>query len=230
MERYVIHACQHRMWYVDEYLVPSMLRQGIDRDEILIWCDTDFKGNLQAAIDCFEHCGEHEGGCWHLQDDVILDESFAKRTRTADDQIECGFCHYAFENKDGRSVERIGEVASRYMWSSFPCIYIPNRIAKAFVEWFYDKACYDQKYDQLIFNKMGDDRFFRDYINEFCQDERVINHVPALIDHIDWLIGGSVANRHRGTNCRAYYWTDEDAIDALRYKLCEEGHRNGVLF
>ena len=116
------------------------------------------------------------------------------------------------------------------MWSSFPCIYIPNRIAKAFVEWFYDKACYDQKYDQLIFNKMGDDRFFRDYINEFCQDERVINHVPALIDHIDWLIGGSVANRHRGTNCRAYYWTNEDAIDALRYKLCEEGHREGVLF
>ena len=37
--KYMIHCCPKRMWYVEEYLIPSMLRQGIDRDSIIIWND-----------------------------------------------------------------------------------------------------------------------------------------------------------------------------------------------
>ena len=54
MERYVIHACPDRMWYVDGFLLPSLLEQGICRDDILIWNDEERKGNLWAAMECFE--------------------------------------------------------------------------------------------------------------------------------------------------------------------------------
>ena len=230
MERYVIHACAARIWYVDEYLIPSMLEQGIDRDDILLWCDTEKKGCLISAIECFEHCGQYEGGCWHLQDDIILAKDFAKRTRSANDRIECVFCHSLFEKNNGRSVDRIGQVKAQYMWSSFPCIYIPNRLAAEFAEWYYSKASFQDRYQMMIVDKKGDDMFWRDFVNEVHPEEIVFNHTPSLIDHIDWLIGGSVANRLRGTNCRSYYWEDEDMIEALRNRLCKEGHKSSVLF
>lgn len=230
MERYIIHACPARMWYVEEYLVPSMIEQHIPRDDILIWCDADHKGCLQSAIDCFEHCGEHEGGCWHVQDDVIIALDFAKRTRATNDYIECGYCNFHFEQADKRSVENVGFVPAKYMWSSFPCIFIPNGLAGEFADWYYRKASYRTEYQMLIINKKGDDTFWRVFIDEEKPDEKVFNHVPALVDHIDWLIGGSVVNQHRGTNCRAYYWTDDNLIDNLKHKLCKEGHQNDVLF
>ena len=33
----MIHCCPKRIWYVEEYLIPSMLRQGIDRENIIVW-------------------------------------------------------------------------------------------------------------------------------------------------------------------------------------------------
>ena len=32
----MIHACNERMWYVNEYLVPSMTAQGIGKDNIIV--------------------------------------------------------------------------------------------------------------------------------------------------------------------------------------------------
>lgn len=230
MERYVIHACNARMWYVDEFIIPSMLKQGIKRNNILVWTDTENKGCLMSAIECFEHCGKATGGCWHLQDDIIIAKDFAKRTKDANKLIECGFCHFQFEKGNGRSVDRIGVVEARHMWSSFPCIYIPNYLAAEFAEWYYTKASYRDGYQYLIFERKGDDMFWRDFINEVHSELKVMNHCPSLIDHVDWLIGGSVTNRLRGTNCRAYWWDDEEAVQKLKNKLREGEHRNGVLF
>ena len=230
MERYVIHACPDRMWYVDGFLLPSLLDQGICRDDILIWNDEERKGNLWAAMECFEYCGKHDGGCWHLQDDVIISETFAERTKDADKQIMCGFCHYAFEKSDGRSVDRIGEVEARYMWSSFPCIYIPNWLARDFATWFYKKAMYRQEYVMFLHEKKHDDSFWRDYINEEHPYDKVVNVVPSLIDHVDWLLGGSVINTMRGTNCRSYHWEEEELIFELKEKLRQKGFGNRILF
>lgn len=230
MEKYVIHACKARMWYVEEHLLPSMLKQGIPYDEILVWCDNDNKGCLMSAIECFEHCGKSDGGCWHLQDDVIIASDFAERTRGANDFVECGFCHSSFENRDGRSVANVGMVPAKHMWSSFPCIYIPNWLAKDFARWYYKKASYRDEYQHFIFEKKGDDSFWRDFMNECHADEMVFNHVPALIDHVDWLVGGSVVNRYRGATCRAYYWVEDDLIEKLKNKIRKGAHQDGVLF
>ena len=230
MERYVIHACPKRMWYVEGFLLPSLLEQGIDRDDILIWNDEEHKGNLWAAMECFEHCGKHDGGCWHLQDDVILSSTFAERTKSADKLIECGFCHFGFEKNDGRSVDKIGEVEARYMWSSFPCIYIPNWMARDFADWFYRKAMYRQEYIMFLHEKKNDDSFWRDFINEEHPYDKVINVVPSLIDHVDWLLGGSIINEHRGTNCRSYHWEEEELIFQLKDNLRLKGFGNRILF
>lgn len=230
MERYVIHACPDRMWYVEGFLLPSLLEQGICRDDILIWNDEEHKGNLWAAMECFEYCGKHDGGCWHLQDDVIVASDFAIRTKDADKYIMCGFCHVGFEKHDGRSVDQIGMVESRYMWSSFPCIYIPNWIAKDFASWFYRKAMYRQEYVMFLHEKKHDDGFWRDYINECHQYDKVINVAPSLIDHVDWLIGGSIVNTMRGTNCRSYHWEEEELISKLKQNLRQKGFGNRILF
>ena len=54
MAKYVIHACQQRKWYVDDYLIPSMLKQGINEDDITIWLDDKHQGNLFACMNCFK--------------------------------------------------------------------------------------------------------------------------------------------------------------------------------
>jgi glutamate/tyrosine decarboxylase-like PLP-dependent enzyme len=37
-------------WYVDNYLIPSMLEQGIQREDILVYNDNAKLGNLRAFI------------------------------------------------------------------------------------------------------------------------------------------------------------------------------------
>ena len=39
MTNYLIHACLEREWYVKEYLVPSMVAQGIKTGNINVYVD-----------------------------------------------------------------------------------------------------------------------------------------------------------------------------------------------
>ena len=47
----------------------------------------------------------------------------------------------------------------------------------------------------------------------------VENVRPNLVEHVDWLIGGSYLQPWRGYLARAEYWDDEDLIDALHERL-----------
>lgn len=80
--KYMIHACPKRMWYVSDYLIPSMLAQGIDKGNIIVWNDIDGVGNLASCLASFASCQE-EGETWHLQDDVVICHDFAERTASA---------------------------------------------------------------------------------------------------------------------------------------------------
>ena len=46
----MIHACDDRMWYVNDFLVPSLLAQGIPKSSIKLWADTEHKGNLAGVV------------------------------------------------------------------------------------------------------------------------------------------------------------------------------------
>ena len=39
MARYLIHCYKDRRWYVDKYLIPSMLKQDIDKSDIEVFED-----------------------------------------------------------------------------------------------------------------------------------------------------------------------------------------------
>ena len=43
-----------------------------------------------------------------------------------------------------------------------------------------------------------------------------------MVEHVDWLIGGSTVNQWRGYICRSDLWTDEALVDELREKLKNE--------
>ncbi len=44
----MIHACPAREWYVTDFLVPSLIDQGISENEISVWVDRDGRGNLSG--------------------------------------------------------------------------------------------------------------------------------------------------------------------------------------
>lgn len=213
--KYMIHAAPPRMWYVEGYLVPSMLAQGIPEKDIEVWNDVDGKGNLQSCLAGFKKCGRRKGGTWHLQDDVIICRDFAKRTQGADDGLVAGFCCRNFE-----SMIHSGAVPANGMWYSFQCIYIPNRLAKGFVQWVEAGAGQITEYQVAIADGKHDDYLFRGYLRNEKAGERAFNMSPNLVDHIDFLIGGTILNPQRNIRVnRSFNFPDKDLVEQLAEKL-----------
>lgn len=213
--RYIIHSCNKRMWYVEEFLYPSLLKQGIPKENIEIDEDTTLSGCLFSTLKSFEKCSKRKGGTWHLQDDIAVCHDFYEKTREHDDGIVCGFWSQHFEEEDLHG----GIIPVMKMGYSFPCIRIPNDIAGEFVQWFRDIAMFREKYQQWIEEKKHVDSLFRDFIRETHPDGYVYNFRPSIAEHVDWLIGGSTINKWRLNICRATYWEDEYIINELREKL-----------
>ena len=214
--QFMIHACPKRMWYVEGFLIPSMLEQGIPRANITVWNDADGKGCLESCMASFAECGKHDGGTWHLQDDVLICHDFAEACEEYDDGVVCGFSHMLFEPFN-RPMP--GDVPAIFMFNSFPCIRIPNRIAGECAEWYYNDARHRPNYQDWVKSGKHDDGFWHDFYVERYPHGRAMNLVPALVEHVDWLIGGSTVNDWRGYICRADYWEDDDLIEQLKNKL-----------
>lgn len=205
----MIHACPARMWYVNGFLIPELKRQGIE--DITIWNDTDGWGNLESCMLSFASCKGKEGGTWHLQDDVLPATYFSEYA-TDYDTIVCGFCYSGYEN--GTPV--VGEVFPTLMWnSSFPCIYIPNDIAYECADWFFSDARFREEFREWVESGKKDDNFFHAFCTERYSNKIVLNFAPHLVEHVDYLIGGSSINRWRSYICRGYYFDDEEAMSRL---------------
>jgi hypothetical protein len=216
---YIIHACPQRMWYVDGFLIPSLKEQGISN--ILVWNDTEGKGNLLQCMESFRECGKKDGATWHIQDDVVICRDFAERTSNLDGVV-CGFCCKHFEATPNHK----GMVVPQLMWWSFQCIQIPNRLAGECADWFFNEAVNDKNYEGKISLKKYDDFFFREFMLLKHSDMLVMNLVPNLVDHIDYMVGGTLINKHRTqSETRSYYFQDKDLVDELRIKIMEA--RNG---
>ena len=215
MARIMIHACPSRMWYVNDFLIPSLEGQGIDNIDLAL--DDNGKGNLKACIDSFEECGKLPGDTWHLQDDVLICSDFAEQiSEIPEGIVACGFCHTLFEPFNRPMV---GMQPPVFMFNSLPCIRIPNSIAAEFVEWYKTDARYRKNYQDWVRSGIHDDGFWHDFYVEQHPYDWVYNIAPCLVEHVDWLIGGSISNEWRGYICRASYWEDEYLVDELIQKL-----------
>lgn len=217
---YVIHACEPRMWYVDEYLIPSMIAQGIKSEDIRVWLDREHKGNLHSCMECFLDCENRKGAIWHMQDDVAICRNFAKRTREfTEDEIVNGFC--------GRDIcqnlDKQGEVLPAVMWFSHQCILIPNHLAAECARWFYDDARHRDRWLDRVAKGKSDDYFWLHFLQEVYPTKLVTNLVPNLVEHVDYLLGGSVINYTRTVPAIAAFFKDQDLIYELENRLIEDG-------
>lgn len=142
--KYMIHSCNQRLWYVNKYLIPSMLDQGIRLEDIILFNDFLSVGNQASFYNSCKYIKNNlpeDKGMWHLTDDVIISHDFYRRTRSVPNNlnIRCGFVTNKF---NPRNKKYIGAHPFSRCWRSFPCIYIPNKYAAGFIDWYdkYDPA------------------------------------------------------------------------------------------
>lgn len=61
----------------------------------------------------------------------------------------------------------------------------------------------------------GDDTFFHEFLACRHPYDAVENVKPNLVEHVDWLIGGSVLHNWQDFLARAEYWEDQELIREL---------------
>lgn len=215
--RVIIHTCENRKWYVDKYLVPSLLEQ-VTQVEVAV--DTEHLGNLEHCMKIFSECDNDDMCSWHLQDDVIVCKDFGIITKQYLQQDEgksiiCGIAtRYDKDRKDVKGITTV-----KNMWYSFPCIRIPNKVARECADWYYKYMQNNPVYKHLVKVGKHDDELFRMYLKTKRPDIQVINAVPNLVEHIDWMIGGSTVNAHRDERIQALYFNDDELVKELEVKL-----------
>lgn len=216
--KYVIHACNQRMWYVNEFLVPSMLEQGILSDDIQVACDTDSVGCLENTMRIFESLPK-EGDTWHLQDDVLISSKFKEVTERDFQGIVCGLS--TVYDHDAPP----GKVKPDKKWYSFPCIRIPNKVANECAYWFRTVASHPkgkEEYKKNIAAKKYDDSFFWDFVNQYYAKIDVFNLDPNIVDHVDYLLGGSTVNQKRAQqNVSSIMWDEPELTQKLYEAIYE---------
>lgn len=222
--KYMIHTYPKRLWYVNKYLVPSMIKQGINAEDIFIFNDSNNRGNLQAFLDSLDWIYKNsklsEMGYWHLQDDVIISKDFKERTedsRIAWNNVVNGFVSSNYNNK---KLNLTGWQEVKNSWLSFPCVYIPNKYIGSFMNWLEKAKTKDNalEYKRRYESNRHDDFFFYEFLRKRCKNDMVLNLKPNLVDHIDFLIGGSI-NKPRKEQVRGYYFEDLDLVEKLERKL-----------
>lgn len=212
--RFLIHACPQRMWYVEGYLVPSLLAQGADPESVEIWNDAKGLGNLRSCMASFA-ARTGDGGTWHIQDDVLLCRDFVKRCGELDQGVVYGFCSPHFRDEPDLS----GTVYLPDAWHSFQCIRIPDPLARECAEWFSTDAPTDPELRDIISIGLFDDFFFSVFMDRRHPQTTVTNAKPCLVEHVDRLIGGSVINEWRGHWVRAHWFADPDLTDKLAAEM-----------
>ena len=222
--KYMIHSCNKRQWYVDKYLVPSLLEQGIEEKNIYVYQDKTEAGNLVSwIVSCHlaqEMWGDNEN-VWHLQDDVLVSSKFKERTEELEAYRNIVMCGFTTFYDDGR---KPGELPCKNnTWYSFPCIRIRTSISKEFANWCDTYLWRDNQFGFWTRHKKGDDYIFRVWVESYYPDELILNLKPNLVEHVDYLIGGTIINKQRNKDSvRSMYWDENDLVNELMEKLAKE--------
>lgn len=219
----MIHGCKNRQWYIKDFLYPSLVEQGIEENNIKVWMDDQNRGNLMSFINSLTWIKDNMTevpAFWHLQDDVIISENFFRQICKYNEGIVCGFCCQMWKPQNRVSC---GLQPSSRMWYSFPCIRIPNKYVGEFLDWFWNVGVRTAKGKEWFRVGKFDDSFFWNFVTREKKDQMVWNVQPNLVDHVDWLIGGSQINKNRNSNIstRAIYWEEEDRVQELRRRIEE---------
>ena len=213
--RVLIHACPPRMWYVSDFLVPELKKQGAENVEI--WNDTEKRGNLASCMACFA-AQTGDGGTWHIQDDVLLCSDFVRRCEQYDEGLVYGFTCRNFNDR----LDAAGWVYSPDAWNSFQCVRIPDQYARECAEWVRTEAWRTESdsYELPILWRVnkGDDTFFHEFIKARHPAAECLNLKPNIVEHVDWLVGGSAIN-YRDYIARAEFFEEQDRVNQLEEQI-----------
>ena len=221
MIKYMIHTCPKRMWYVNDFLVPSMKKQGIKEEEIYIYNDDLEDGNFLSSVKSFKLSLSFKTEyIWHLQDDVLLCSNFKDR---ADHMI-------AYMEEDGIMVaagfcgihdskNKINGVTVKDLWYSFPCICIKRSILVNYYDWVMKVKDTSKLVQEAIRTMKIDDGVFAMYLKNVWQFAKCYNIMPNLVEHIDWLIGYSSVGNYRANICRSVCFEEQELVDELRDEI-----------
>lgn len=209
--KYIIHAYEKRMWYVNNFIIPQLNEQGIKNKDILVWNDKLEVGCLDSCMQLFATLPDNDENICHLQDDVLICQDFKKRVEKFKnfDGIVCGISVLPSEEDN-----ETGETNLDNMWWSFPCIIIPNKFAKECSQWF-DSQINKPKHRNWIVRHRGDDAIFKYYLQEKHPDVKIYNVIPNLVNHIDDLIGGGTCYNRKDL-FRSRYWDDNERVEKLK--------------
>lgn len=154
-----------------------------------------------------------------MQDDVVISRRFREVTEAHDEGIVCGFgCH-----NFGSNMDVVGRAPAVFLWYSFQCIRLPNEIAAECAEWFYSDAQHRSTEKHRVVENKHDDYFFRMFLLEKHRDMYVEHLKPSIVDHIDYLIGGTTINKLRSVQYnRARWWEDDDLVAELAERLKQD--------
>ncbi|HAV89733.1 MAG TPA: hypothetical protein DCW44_00425 [Eubacterium sp.] len=213
--KYIIHACNKRLWYVNNFIIPSMVKQKIKKSDILVWLDKECAGVLESCMQCFDSLPDNDENVWHLQDDILICRDFKKQTESFKnyDGIVCGLSVLDMEDE-----YETGETNVQNFWYSFPCIMIPNKIAKECARWF-EKNQFKKQFVNWIISNKGDDYIFKFFIEAKHPDIKIYNICPNIVNHIDDLIGGTTHTNKRPNLLRSKYWYDDELTEELEKEL-----------
>ena len=224
MAYYMIHTCLSRFWYVRDFLLPSLIAQGIEPQHIFIYKDRNKIGNLRSWVDSCNRL-EYQARSnpnlthvWHLQDDVVISKDFKKITEEYEKHdIVCGFtCGYDKEPEPGTFL-----VFEQKMWYSFPCINISTALTSEFARWANYNLWQSQYFAESVKRGNCDDLIFREWLYDNKGDLEEINLAPNIVNHIDKWINGSVCNQHRDPDkdTMSIFWNEPDVLDNLKSEL-----------
>lgn len=192
-----------------------MLEQGITEKQIEVWMDRNHDGNLFSFMKCCKEYGKRGSGRWHMQDDVVISSDFKEKTEKYDDGIVSGFYRREWQGLTPKE----GLVPAVYHWNSFQCVRIPDKYIAECAEWFFTDAAYRDTYQDIVQKNKCDDSMWYDFLTECHLEEFVLNLNPSIVDHVDFLLGGSVINKWRGHYARGDLWVDDEAFENLKAKL-----------
>lgn len=229
MSFYMVHTCESRFWYVRDFLLPSMLKQGIIQDHILVYRDKNKIGNLRAWVDSCNRLAVQSRyarikNVWHLQDDVVISKNFKKITEEYDNNdIVCGFtCGYDVQPEAGTF-----PLEYHKMWYSFPCINISTQLTTEFANWANSNLWQSQHFREAVKRGNCDDLIFREWLYDTHGKTEEINLDPNIVNHIDKWLGGSVCNQQRDPDkdTMSIFWEDKGELAELKKALAAYNKR-----
>lgn len=185
----LIHACPEREWYVNDYLVPRI--RELEREKPVnldVYVDEARLGNQRAFLYSVEKYCTADVSTWHLQDDVWPSDDFID-TMELYENVQGIICGFGTRTACRGKIP--GWTTADGMYTSFQCIRIPGNLIFDFRDYVV------RRYTANINTDKWDDALFREYLLRKAPFYPVLNLAPSIVEHVDYIIGGSIINKQR---------------------------------